>query len=102
MKRLFALMTMLVVTAGLSFAAEGSGFVTDLKCAKAGKTGAGHAGCAKGCINGGAEATIVTDDGKVLMVANQDAVKSHAGAKVSFSYTEADGKITVSNVKPVS
>jgi hypothetical protein len=99
MKRVFALLTTLVLTAGLSFAAEGSGFVTDLKCAKAGKAGAGHAGCAKGCINGGAEAAIVTDDGKVMMVANQDAVKSHAGEKVSFSYTEADGKITVSDVK---
>jgi hypothetical protein len=102
MKRLFALMTMLVLTAGLSFAAEGSGFVTDLKCAKAGKSGPEHAGCAKGCIGKGAEAAIVTADGKVLMVANQDAVKDHAGAKVSFSYTEADGKVTVSNVKPAS
>lgn len=99
MKRVFALLTMGVLAVGLSFAGEGSGFVTDLKCAKAGKAGADHAGCAKGCINGGAEAAIVTDDGKVMMVANQDAVKSHAGAKVSFSYTEADGKITVSNVK---
>ncbi|MCB1021346.1 MAG: hypothetical protein H6509_14310 [Bryobacterales bacterium] len=99
MKRMFALMTMAVLTAGLSFAGEGSGFVTDLKCAKAGKAGAAHAGCAKGCIGGGAEAAIVTDDGKVMMVANQDAVKSHAGEKVSFSYTEADGKITVSDVK---
>ena len=41
----------------------------------------------------------MTDDGKVMMVANQDAIKSHAGEKVSFSYTEADGKITVSDVK---
>ncbi len=102
MKRLFALMTMVVLTAGLSFAGEGTGFVTDLKCAKAGKAGAGHAGCAKGCIGGGAEAVIVGEDGKVLMVANQDAVKKHAGEKVSFSYTEADGKITVADVKPAS
>ena len=99
MKRIFALMTMAVLTAGLSFAGEGSGFVTDLKCAKAGKAGPGHAGCAKGCIGGGAEAVIVNEDGKVMMVANQDAVKEHAGAKVSFKYTEADGKITVSDVK---
>ncbi len=99
MKRVFALMTMLVLTAGLSFAGEGSGFVTDLKCAKAGKAGPKHAGCAKSCIGGGAEAAIVTDDGKVMMVANQDAITSHAGEKVSFNYTEADGKITVSDVK---
>ena len=31
MKRVFALMTMAVLTAGLSFAGSGSGFVTDLK-----------------------------------------------------------------------
>ena len=99
MKRIYALMTALVLTAGLSFAGEGSGFVTDVKCAKAGKAGPEHAGCAKGCIGGGAEAAIVTDDGKVMMVANQDAVTGHAGEKVSFSYTEADGKITVSDVK---
>lgn len=99
MKRVFALLTMAVLTVGLSFAGEGSGYVTDLKCAKAGKAGPDHAGCAKGCIAKGDEATIVTADGKLLMVANQDAIKSHAGEKVSFSYTEADGKITVSDVK---
>ncbi len=97
MKRFFAISSLLVMTAGLSFAGSWTGWVTDAKCAKAGKSGEAHAGCAKGCIGGGAEAVLVVD-GKIMQIADQDKVTSHAGEKVTITGTEADGKIKVESV----
>ena len=82
MKRFITLASMFVLTAGLSFAAEYTGFVTDAKCASTGKSGAAHAGCAKSCITGGSAAVIVTADGKVIQIANQDKVAALAGENV--------------------
>ncbi len=98
MKRFFALASMLLLTAGLSFAGEWTGYVTDAKCANGGKYGADHAGCAKGCIGGGEAAVLVTEDGTVMEVANQDKITGHAGEKVKVTGSEADGKITVESV----
>ncbi len=98
MKRFFALSSLLVMTAGLSFAGSWTGFVTDAKCAKAGKAGEAHAGCAKGCIGGGAEAVLVDADGKIMQIADQDKVKEHAGHKVTVTGSEVDGKIKVESV----
>ncbi|MDA0205696.1 MAG: hypothetical protein O3A53_17625 [Acidobacteria bacterium] len=102
MKRFITVASMLVLTAGLSFAAEYTGFVTDAKCAAGGKAGAGHAGCAKSCITGGEAAVIVTADGKVLEVSNQDKVTALAGEKVKVTGTEADGKLTVTAIEKAS
>ena len=102
MKRFITLASMLVLTAGLSFAAEYTGFVTDAKCASGGKSGAGHAGCAKSCISGGSAAVIVTADGKVIAIANQDKVTALAGENVKVTGTEADGKLTVATIAKVS
>lgn len=94
MKRILTISIMTLMVAALSFAGTATGFVTDLKCAKAGKAGAGHAGCAKGCIGGGAAAVLVDADGKIFEIAEQDKVKEHAGAKVTINGTIADGKIS--------
>jgi hypothetical protein len=102
MKRFITLASMLVLTAGLSFAAEYTGFVTDAKCASSGKSGAAHAACAKSCITGGSPAVIVTADGKVIAVANQDKVTALAGENVKVTGTEADGKLTVTTIEKVS
>lgn len=95
MKKLFALTSMMILTAGLSFAGEWTGYVTDAKCANGGKAGAAHAGCAKGCIKGGEAAVLVDADGKIHEIANQDKVKDMAGEKVKVTGSVADGKITV-------
>ena len=87
MKRFITLASMFVLTAGLSFAAEYTGFVTDAKCASSGKSGAGHAACAKTCITGGSAAVIVTADGKVIAIANQDKVAAMAGENVKVTGT---------------
>jgi hypothetical protein len=102
MKRFITLASMLVMTAGLSFAAEYTGFVTDAKCASGGKSGAGHAACAKTCITGGSAAVIVTADGKVIEISNQDKVTALAGENVKVTGTEADGKLTVTAIEKVS
>jgi hypothetical protein len=102
MKRLFAMTSMLVLFAGMSFAGEWTGYVADAKCGHAGKAGPGHAGCAKSCITGGEAAVIVTADGTVLEVANQDKVTALAGEKVKVTGTEADGKITVESIEKAS
>ena len=102
MKRFFALTSILILTAGISFAGEWTGYVTDAKCAHGGKAGAGHAGCAKSCIGNGEAAVIVTADGTILEVTNQDKVTALAGEKVTVMGTEADGKITVESVAKAS
>ena len=94
MKKILTIAILTLVTAALCFAGSATGFVTDAKCAKAGKAGAGHAGCAKGCIGGGEAAVLVDADGKVYEIAEQDKVKEHAGAKVTINGMIADGKIS--------
>ncbi len=94
MKKILTIAMLTLVTAALCFAGSATGFVTDAKCAKAGKAGAGHAGCAKGCIGGGEAAVLVDADGKIYEIAEQDKVKEHAGAKVTIKGMIADGKIS--------
>jgi len=101
MRRLIALASLFLLTASVSFAGEWTGWVTDQKCAKQGKAGEGHAGCAQGCIKGGEPAVLVVD-GKIYELDAQDKVKEHAGHKVTVSGSEADGKITVESVKMAS
>ena len=94
MKKILTIAILTLVTVALCFAGSATGFVTDAKCAKAGKAGAGHAGCAKGCIGGGEAAVLVDADGKIYEIAEQDKVKEHAGAKVTINGMIADGKIS--------
>ena len=96
----FAFLLALAMTA---MAGEWTGYVSDAGCAK--KQGAAkvaspdHAGCAQGCIKKGDKAVLVTEDGKIYQISNQDKIKEHAGMKVTVE-GEMDGdSITVSDVK---
>jgi hypothetical protein len=95
----FTFVSALAMTA---MAAEFTGYISDAGCAaKQGAKAAadGHAGCAKGCIKRGDKAVLVTPEGKVYTIANQDKVVDHAGTKVTL-VAEADGdNLTVSEVK---
>ena len=103
MNRIFTLLVLTLTVASLCFAGSVTGYVTDAKCANAGKAGAAHAGCAKGCIGGGEAAVVVTEDGKIYEVADQAKVKDHAGAKVTVMGTVDGMKITaVESVKAAS
>lgn len=86
-----------------AMAGEFSGYISDAGCTA--KQGAAkvaadsHAGCAKSCIKKGDKAVLVTPEGKVYQIANQDKVVDHAGEKVTL-VGDADGdNITVSEVK---
>jgi hypothetical protein len=78
-----------------AFAAEMKGTISDAKCGKA------HADaseksmkCVNGCIKSGQAPVFVKEDGTVLKINNQDAVKGHEGHKVTI-----DGTITGDTVK---
>lgn len=103
MKRLFSLLVLTLLVTSLCFAGSVTGYVTDAKCAKAGKAGEAHAGCAKGCIGGGEAAVVVTDDGKIYEVADQDKIKGMAGDKVTVMGSIDGMKISaVESVKKAS
>jgi hypothetical protein len=89
------------MTAGLSFADDWVGYLADEKCAAGGKAASeAHAGCAKKCVDGGQPVAFINDaDKKVYKIKNQDAVKAHAGHKVTLSGKLAGDTIEVANVK---
>jgi hypothetical protein len=81
----FAVLLGLLLSASICVRAEQlTGFLSDAKCAAAGKGGsAGHAACAKKCVQGGEAVVLVTPD-KVYKLNNQEKVKNHVGEKVTL------------------
>jgi hypothetical protein len=101
MKKLMAVTFLLALTAtwALAGSEKGSwtGQVSDAKCAP--KV---NAQCNKKCIEGGQAVVFVNDkDGSVIAVANQDALKEHAGHHVKVDGSMADNKLTVDKVTMV-
>lgn len=93
----------LLAVAMTAMAGEWTGYVSDAGCAA--KQGAAkvateaHAGCAQGCIKKGDKAVLVTTDGKIYQISNQDKIKEHAGMKVTVEGELSGNSITVSDVK---
>ena len=82
--KIAVLVGLLLSAAVISRAEEFTGFLSDAKCAAAGKGGSeGHAGCAKKCVQGG-EAVVLVSGDKVYKIKNQDRVKNHVGEKVQL------------------
>jgi hypothetical protein len=86
------------VAAG-ALAGEWSGTISDAKCGKA------HAAatekdrkCVEGCVKGGQKAVLVTSDGNVVKIANQDKVASHLGHKVTVKGDLDGDTVTISEV----
>ena len=95
MKRILTLLVLTLSVTALCFAGSATGFVTDAKCATAGKAGAEHAGCAQGCLKSDdMAAVIVTEDGKIYEVADQAKIKEFAGEKVTVMGMIEDMKIS--------
>ena len=82
----------------MGIAADFTGFVEDSNCASKPEM-KDDAGCAKKCIKGGAAAVLVTPDGKVYKIANQDKIVAHAGEKVTVTGDAKGDTITVASVK---
>ena len=55
--------------------------------------------CAKKCIQGGSPAVLVTADGTIYKIANQDKLVSHAGENVTVTGKANGDTITVDSVK---
>ena len=92
----FAFVALFAVSA---FAAEWKGTISDAKC------GAAHADaseksmkCVNACVKGGQKAVLVSD-GKVLQIANQDAVTPHLGHKVTITGNLEGETVTVDTVE---
>jgi Protein of unknown function (DUF5818) len=101
MKKLVLGFTFLLALAMTALAGEWSGYISDATCAH--KQGAkvaseAHAGCAQSCIKRGDKAVLVTPDGKIYNIANQDKVVEHAGHKVTLAGELKGDTITVNDV----
>jgi hypothetical protein len=59
----------------------------------------GDAACAQKCVKGGSPAVLVTDDGKVYKIANQDKVLASVGTNVALMGKVSGDTITVDSVK---
>jgi hypothetical protein len=102
MKKLVLGFTFVLALAMTAMGAEFSGYISDAGCAK--KQGVktasdGHAGCAKSCMKRGDKAVLVTSEGKIYNITNQDKVTEHAGEKVTLVGDVDGDSITVSEVK---
>jgi hypothetical protein len=98
----YCLLLALCLFAASAFAATVEGYIADSNCgAKQGAKAASdaHANCAAKCIKGGAKAVLVTSEGKVYQIANQDKVADHAGHKVTLEGKISGDTITVDSVK---
>ena len=91
-----ALMTMGFAASGM--AAEFKGFVEDTACA--GKPEMkGDAACAQKCIKGGSPAVLVTSDGKIYKISNQDKIVASAGQNVTVTGKLKGDTLTIDAVK---
>jgi hypothetical protein len=92
----FALLT--IGFAGSVMAAEYKGFVMDEKCSTVAAM-KGDAACAQKCVKGGSPAVLVTDDGKVYKIANQDKVMASVGQTVTVNGKLKGDTLTVASLK---
>jgi hypothetical protein len=81
-----------------AFAADWNGTIVDTNCSTK-KAMLGNAACAEKCIKGGSPAVLVTSDGTVYKIADQDKVVAHAGHKVTITGTMDGDTIKVDSVK---
>jgi uncharacterized protein DUF5818 len=81
-----------------AFAATYKGTIIDEKCSKIASM-KGDVDCATKCIKGGSPAVLLTDNGKIYKIANQDKVVPLAGKEVTISGKAKGDTITVDNVK---
>ena len=99
MKKLTVLAALAAGMAISAMAADFTGYIVDQNCASK-KEMLGNVQCAQSCIKRGSPAVLVTDDGKIYKIAEQDKVKESAGKKVTISGTmKADDTISVDSVK---
>ena len=98
MKTLTAIGLLTFGLAATGLAAEYKGFVEDQACVNKPEM-KGDAACAKKCIKGGSPAMLVTEDGKIYKIANQDKIVAMAGMNVTVMGKLKGDTLTVESVK---
>jgi hypothetical protein len=98
MKKISALALMSLGLAASGMAAEFKGFVQDQKCSGIAAM-KGDAACAQKCIKGGSPAVLVTEDGKIYKIANQDKILASAGQNVTVTAKLKGDTLTIDAVK---
>jgi opacity protein-like surface antigen len=98
MKRFTVIATLAFGLVSAAMAADFTGFVEDTNCSTK-PAMKDDADCAKKCIKGGSPAVLVTADGKVYKVSNQDKIVSHAGEKVTVTGSLKGDTLTIEAVK---
>ena len=98
MKKLSILAVMAAAMSVSAMAADWTGYIVDQNCSTK-KEMLGNVACAQSCIKRGSPAVLVTDDGKIYKIADQDKVKEAAGKKVTITGKMDNETITVESVK---
>ena len=91
----------LALAGGLSVCAmaeEWTGYIIDQACSGK-KEMRGNVACAQSCIKRGSPAVLVTDDGQIYKIADQDKVIPRAGEKVTIAGKMENGSIKVDSIK---
>jgi hypothetical protein len=91
------LLAVFALCAASGMAADITGYIIDKSCSTK-KGMMGDEACAKRCMGRGDPAVLVTEDGKIYAVANQDKVKDYAGKKVVVTGKVADDTVTVDTI----
>jgi len=77
-----------------------AGYIVDLSCAKRGKGMWVNAECVARCVRDGDKVVLVTDDGKIYQIANQDKITPESYGQVVTLTGKTDGDtITVASLK---
>jgi protein-disulfide isomerase-like protein with CxxC motif len=98
MKKISAVALLTMGLAAVGMAAEFKGFVEDTKCSTNPEM-KGDAACAQKCIKGGSPAVLVTEDGKIYKIANQDKIVASAGLNVTVTGKLKGDTLTIASVK---
>lgn len=98
MRKLTTVAALALGLAAFAMAADFKGFVEDEMCSTK-PAMKGDSDCAKKCIKGGSPAVLVSTDGKIYKIANQDKITSHAGENVTVKGTLKGDTITVASVE---
>jgi hypothetical protein len=98
MKKFTVVASLVLGLSALAMADEFKGFVEDTACSTKAEM-KDNAACAKKCIKGGSPAVLVTADGKVFKISNQDKIVAHAGENVTVTGTAKGDTITIASVK---
>ncbi|HLI83778.1 MAG TPA: DUF5818 domain-containing protein [Bryobacteraceae bacterium] len=98
MKKTLALIGLAAGLSATALAADVTGYIIDQKCSGV-KSMRGDADCANKCIKAGSPAVLVTDEGKVYKIAEQDKVIPDAGKRVTLTGKLSGDTINVSQVK---